>query len=107
MGVADPDITTGPRAVGCVLGAPRSNSRPRRPSGPAAAWIVLAAKPDPPMPCDRRCSSRNLSVHGIGRVKRSGRSRPTGIGQRDKQQDGTHGQEELARRPEHEVTEPD
>ncbi len=30
-----------------------------------------------------------------------------GIGHRDKQQDGTHGQEELARRPEHEATDPD
>ena len=30
-----------------------------------------------------------------------------GIGHRDKQQDGTHGQEELARLPEHEATDPD
>ena len=34
-------------------------------------------------------------------------SRRTGIGHGDKQQDNTHGRKQLARRPEHEATEPD
>ena len=42
-----------------------------------------------------------------GRMKPSGCGRPTGIGHRNKQQDGAHGQENLACRPEHEVTEPE
>ena len=32
----------------------------------AAVWIILAAQRDPPMPCDRRCSCRDASVHGPG-----------------------------------------
>ena len=40
-------------------------------------------------------------------MTRSGCSRRTGIGHRNEQQDGAHGQEELARRPEHEAAEPD
>ena len=61
----------------------------------------------PPRSCDHRCSSGPSVRSQTGPTRRSGRCWPTGISHRYKQQDGAHRQEELARRSEHEATEPD
>ena len=68
-----------------------------RPVGHAVAALGRD-RANPPMLCDRPCSR-------TARMRRRGR--PTGIGRRNEQQHSAHGQEELARRPEHEAAQPD